>query len=248
MATEKQRVMKMLIQHPKFMGMGDVAIFLEEFERSSVSNNWDEKQKLEMIPNFLTETAKSWYRVYTAGLKTSGSAASNWKEFKEVLCEAFQIVASKTKYRIQLRKRRQAPDEVEGYYYEILDLCDQAGILDQESRISELKTGMNKKFLNKIAPSEATSTENILNKMRHIEENQFCGTANHEDHDYVFGVTTSKERGAWGNSGNDSESVTELAKATITTTGNGNGRQDIRKEGLPRRGVSLLSEEGTLQS
>ena len=112
---------KMVIQPPKYNGKGDVTFFLEEFERAGNGNGWDDKQRLEMLPNFLTDSAKSWYRVYTDDLRNSTAVAPTWKEFKEALEAAFEVTAKTVKYRIMLNNRNQGPSEVESYYYNVMD-------------------------------------------------------------------------------------------------------------------------------
>jgi len=63
MATAKAT--KLIIHPPKFNGEGEVKFFLKDFERASNANGWNEKTKLEMLPNFFTGAAATWCRTYT---------------------------------------------------------------------------------------------------------------------------------------------------------------------------------------
>jgi len=112
---------KITIRPPIYSGESDVNTFIEAFESAAKSNHWNDQQRLDLLPNFLTEGAKDWYQVFTHDLRVSAAATPTWIELKDILTKAFEVVASSLKYKILLDNRKQGPYEVEKYYYDVLN-------------------------------------------------------------------------------------------------------------------------------
>jgi len=112
MATSMSKRLKMVICSPKYTGGCYVNLLMEEFDRAANANGLEEKQKLEMLPNFLIDSAKGWYRVYVDELKNSGANAPTWTILKKKLSEAVEVVASSLKYRVMLNNRKQGTNAV----------------------------------------------------------------------------------------------------------------------------------------
>lgn len=109
---------------PPFDGVEPFKIsrFSEDFEEAADFYNWDEKEKSKKIPTFLSEGAKTGYRLYVKELISKETL--NWTAFKDAIIDYFLPSPYESYLREQLRNRIQRLGEtVTSYILAKSELC-----------------------------------------------------------------------------------------------------------------------------
>ena len=160
-----------------FDGNDDVDDWIEHFIYVSKCNNWDENMQKRRLPVYLKDTAELWFKNYTKMCTDPiGSAVSqSLLDMLEALRKAFRPKNFRSINQSALICRLQGLNEpVSGYYYDVLRLCNKMNPnMCEEDKLTHVMRGLKSGMLEKVLVLEPKDCNDLLNKLRSIEEATF---------------------------------------------------------------------------
>ena len=160
-----------------FDGLQDCDDWIEHFTYVSKCNNWDERMQKRRIPIYLKGTAELWYRSFTR-MSEDPSVNEDSLSLIEIfagLRDAFRPKNFRSINQSALICRLQGLNEpVSSYVYDVLRLCHKMSpLMCEEDKLTHVMRGLRSGMLEKVLVLEPKDCQDLLNKLRTIEEAQF---------------------------------------------------------------------------
>lgn len=152
---------------PVFSGLRgeDVEEWLDNYDRTSACNYWDEAHKLRYVPFYLKEVAKTWYHNHESDFP-------DWSAFTVQLRQIFGTSAGRSEVAKQkLATRIQGPDEsYTSYIEDVLALCRRAqSDMPEADRIRHVLKGINSIAFNALVIQNPTSVQDIISTCQRLD-------------------------------------------------------------------------------
>lgn len=148
---------------------GRIGRFLEDYEEYATSYNWYEGKMLRKIPMYLTNAAKTWYRLNVRD--RISERRLRWKGFKDEITRYFFPCRFQLYLREQLRARNQQPREsVSNYVLSKRELCQRLNPrMNEEESLSHLYDGLQANKKSQLYQFSPTTVAFFVDKAYTIE-------------------------------------------------------------------------------
>ena len=163
--------------NPKnYDGTGDVDEWIDHFTYISKCNNWDNTMQLRRLPIHLKETAELWFRNFS---ENNSDDSPDITAVFDGLRTAFRPMNFRSINQSALISRVQRLQEpVNSYHYDMLRLCRKINPnMSEEDKLTHVMRGLKSGLLEKVLVLEPKDCQDLLNKLRSIEEAEFLSNA-----------------------------------------------------------------------
>jgi len=145
----------------------NLAEFLENYDKISQINNWDDNIKLGNFSLYLVGQAQTWLKVYALR-----NPNSDWKATVEALKNEFSFNAFVNETKLKLRYRRQQQGEnVMNYLRDILYLCDKVDPkMSNEVRREHFEQGLLPTYAYQIKLQKPNNFEEVQKLVKNISD------------------------------------------------------------------------------
>ncbi|XP_070394002.1 uncharacterized protein [Dermacentor albipictus] len=144
----------------------DVEDWLDDYDRVSSANRWDDASKLRHVPFYLTGVAKTWFFNHEVDF-------TNWSAFKQQLCQIFGTPAVRSalaKKTLDTRKQ-QLRESYTSYIEDVLALCQRMNMAMTESdRVCHILKGIGAVAFNALAIKNPTTVTDIVTTCQRLDE------------------------------------------------------------------------------
>ncbi|KAL4153562.1 hypothetical protein QTP88_001395 [Uroleucon formosanum] len=160
---------KTMIHQPQtFSGkMGeDVDSFIENFDLAAIINNWNETEKITLLPLYLKDSASKFFKL----IKTK-TPNINWEQTKQQIKEKFTNIGNDKLLRIQLNQRKLMENEtLNEFIINMMELCYKINPNMMEEEICEkILAGLPDEIYNKIEILDNINITKITENLKRYE-------------------------------------------------------------------------------
>ncbi|KAL4122483.1 hypothetical protein QTP88_014805 [Uroleucon formosanum] len=144
----------------------DVDSFIENFDLAAIINNWNETEKITLLPLYLKDSASKFFKL----IKTK-TPNINWEQTKQQIKEKFTNIGNDKLLRIQLNQRKLMENEtLNEFIINMMELCYKINPNMMEEEICEkILAGLPDEIYNKIEILDNTNITKITENLKRYE-------------------------------------------------------------------------------
>ncbi|KAL4127063.1 hypothetical protein QTP88_011261 [Uroleucon formosanum] len=144
----------------------DVDSFIENFDLAAIINNWNETEKITLLPLYLKDSASKFFKL----IKTK-TPNINWEQTKQQIKEKFTNIGNDKLLRIQLNQRNLMENEtLNEFIINMMELCYKINPNMMEEEICEkILAGLPDEIYNKIEILDNTNITKITENLKRYE-------------------------------------------------------------------------------
>jgi len=144
----------------------NVDTFLENFELEAIINDWDETQKIILLPLYLKETAGKFFK-----LMKIKNIDIKWEEAKLLIKNKFTVIGNNKLLRVQLNNRKLEKEEsLNEFVINVTELCNKVDPDMKEEEICEkILNGIPNEIYEKIEILDNSNIEKLTDNLVRYE-------------------------------------------------------------------------------